>query len=241
MGIATVRGAFRTFEGTIDATGDAPVLNGTVEVSSIDTGDEHRDAHLKAPDFFDVEQYPQIAFHTTAIEAADDGKIRLDGRDHDQGHHQADRADRHRCRRRHRPVGQRASRLRGRGRDRPPRLRAQVEPDPPRTATCSSPTRSSSRQRVGRQGGVTQMKILAISGSLRAASHNTALLRAAAELAPEGSRSSSTRGSSCSRPTTRTATPTSRRPRSCGCATRSPPRTPSCSPRRSSTARCPAR
>ena len=30
------------------------------------------------------------------------------------------------------------------------------------------------------------MKILAISGSLRAASHNTALLRAAAELAPEG-------------------------------------------------------
>jgi chromate reductase, NAD(P)H dehydrogenase (quinone) len=30
------------------------------------------------------------------------------------------------------------------------------------------------------------MKILAISGSLRAASHNTALLRAAAELAPQG-------------------------------------------------------
>src|SRR5690349_514526 len=30
------------------------------------------------------------------------------------------------------------------------------------------------------------MRILAISGSLRAASHNTALLRAAAELAPDG-------------------------------------------------------
>jgi chromate reductase len=30
------------------------------------------------------------------------------------------------------------------------------------------------------------MRVLAISGSLRAASHNTALLRAAAELAPEG-------------------------------------------------------
>ena len=30
------------------------------------------------------------------------------------------------------------------------------------------------------------MKVLAISGSLRAASHNTALLRAAAEMAPEG-------------------------------------------------------
>ena len=30
------------------------------------------------------------------------------------------------------------------------------------------------------------MRVLAISGSLRAASHNTALLRAAAELAPAG-------------------------------------------------------
>ena len=30
------------------------------------------------------------------------------------------------------------------------------------------------------------MRILAISGSLRAASHNTALLRAAAEVAPAG-------------------------------------------------------
>jgi chromate reductase, NAD(P)H dehydrogenase (quinone) len=30
------------------------------------------------------------------------------------------------------------------------------------------------------------MRVLAISGSLRAASHNTALLRAAAQLAPEG-------------------------------------------------------
>jgi polyisoprenoid-binding protein YceI len=79
MGIATVRGSFRTFEGAIDATGDAPVLNGTVQVSSVDTGDEQRDAHLKAPDFFDVEQHPQITFHTTAIEAGDDGKIRLAG------------------------------------------------------------------------------------------------------------------------------------------------------------------
>ena len=46
MGIATVRGAFRRFQGTIDATNDAPVLNGTVEVASIDTGDENRDGHL---------------------------------------------------------------------------------------------------------------------------------------------------------------------------------------------------
>jgi polyisoprenoid-binding protein YceI len=79
MGIATVRGAFRRFQGTIDAAGDTPVLKGTVEAASIDTGEENRDGHLKAPDFFDIEQYPEIGFHTTAIQSADDGQIRLGG------------------------------------------------------------------------------------------------------------------------------------------------------------------
>jgi polyisoprenoid-binding protein YceI len=79
MGIATVRGAFRRFQGTIDATGGTPVLKGSVDVASIDTGEEQRDAHLTAPDFFDVEQYPEIAFHTTAIDGTDDARIRFTG------------------------------------------------------------------------------------------------------------------------------------------------------------------
>jgi polyisoprenoid-binding protein YceI len=70
MGIATVRGDFREFVGTIDATGDAPRLEGTVEVSSIDTGEENRDGHLQAPDMFDLAQFPQISFHSTATEIA---------------------------------------------------------------------------------------------------------------------------------------------------------------------------
>ncbi len=79
MGIATVRGAFRRFQGSIDATDESAVLQGTVEVASIDTGDENRDGHLTAPDFFDVQQYPEISFHTTAIQASEDGRIRLAG------------------------------------------------------------------------------------------------------------------------------------------------------------------
>jgi polyisoprenoid-binding protein YceI len=79
MGIATVRGQFRTFEGTIDATGNSPVLNGTVEVASIDTGDENRDGHLQSPEFFDVAQYPQITFHSAEIEAASDDTVTLRG------------------------------------------------------------------------------------------------------------------------------------------------------------------
>jgi polyisoprenoid-binding protein YceI len=79
MGIATVRGSFKSFEGAVDATGDAPRLQGTVEVASIDTGEENRDAHLLAPDFFDAQQYPQISFHSTATEAGPDGTIKLVG------------------------------------------------------------------------------------------------------------------------------------------------------------------
>jgi polyisoprenoid-binding protein YceI len=79
MGIATVRGSFRSVQGTIDATGDAPVLEGSVEVASIDTGEENRDGHLKSPEFFDAERHPQIGFHSTATEADEDGTIRLAG------------------------------------------------------------------------------------------------------------------------------------------------------------------
>ena len=79
MGIATVRGTFGTFEGTIDATSDAPVLSGTVAVDTIDTGDANRDGHLKGAEFFDAEQFPKIAFTSTATDISGNGEITLTG------------------------------------------------------------------------------------------------------------------------------------------------------------------
>jgi polyisoprenoid-binding protein YceI len=79
MGIATVRGRFGTFEGTIDASADAPVLQGNVDVATIDTGDANRDGHLKGPEFFDAEQQPKISFHSTATEVSGAGSITLQG------------------------------------------------------------------------------------------------------------------------------------------------------------------
>ena len=78
MGIATVRGSFQSFEGKIEA-GDSVVLEGSVAVDSINTGDENRDGHLKAPDFFDVAQYPQITFHSTGGNSTDGGQVVLNG------------------------------------------------------------------------------------------------------------------------------------------------------------------
>jgi polyisoprenoid-binding protein YceI len=78
-GIATVRGAFQRFQGTLDVTGESPVLHGTVEVASVSTGDEQRDGHLTSPDFFDVERHPEIRFHSTGLEPSEDGKVRLAG------------------------------------------------------------------------------------------------------------------------------------------------------------------
>jgi polyisoprenoid-binding protein YceI len=79
MGIATVRGQFKTFSGTVEAADGKLTLSGSVDVASIDTGDENRDGHLQSPEFFDAASAPQITFTSTGTEPAGDGKIKLTG------------------------------------------------------------------------------------------------------------------------------------------------------------------
>jgi len=82
MMISTVRGRFNTFSGTVEA--DEKNLRNAqvqveVDVSSIDTGDDKRDAHLRSPDFFNAEEFPTMTFKSSRIEQLDDQHGRLHG------------------------------------------------------------------------------------------------------------------------------------------------------------------
>lgn len=67
VGIATVKGRFNQFEGTLEVGPQGAVGYGSVEVQSIDTGEPQRDDHLRSADFFDVASFPKIEFRSTEI------------------------------------------------------------------------------------------------------------------------------------------------------------------------------
>ncbi|MCW2955003.1 MAG: YceI family protein [Conexibacter sp.] len=80
LGIATVKGSFKEFAGSLTAAEDGSIaVSGTVEVASVDTREAQRDEHLRSADFFDVENNPQIAFASTAIEHLDDETFKITG------------------------------------------------------------------------------------------------------------------------------------------------------------------
>jgi polyisoprenoid-binding protein YceI len=74
MGIATVRGKFHEFEGTLEVGQDLASSRayGRVKVDSISTNDAQRDEHLRSAEFFDVERFPYLMFESTRVEAIDE-------------------------------------------------------------------------------------------------------------------------------------------------------------------------
>jgi len=82
LGVSTVRGAFMKVAGSAkhdpaDPSKDS--LEATIDTNSVDTRVQMRDNDLRSPNFFDVQKYPTITFHSKATKVAGAGKLQITG------------------------------------------------------------------------------------------------------------------------------------------------------------------
>jgi polyisoprenoid-binding protein YceI len=77
-GVATFRSGFGSYDARLSG-GEAPHLEGAVDVSSIEVDDEQLKGHLLSPDFFDTQHHPQLRFESSELNVEDDGSVRLRG------------------------------------------------------------------------------------------------------------------------------------------------------------------
>ncbi|MEW5796000.1 MAG: YceI family protein [Candidatus Zixiibacteriota bacterium] len=82
MVIAKVNGEFKEFDATLDFDGEdvsTASVQATAKTASISTDNERRDGHLKSPDFFDAEKYPEITFKSKKVIKGEGNKFQLVG------------------------------------------------------------------------------------------------------------------------------------------------------------------
>jgi polyisoprenoid-binding protein YceI len=80
--VSEVEGSFKMFDGSMENTKDDlsdAKVNFTVDIASINTGEEKRDNHLKSDDFFNAEKFPTMTFASTSMKAVGENKYKLAG------------------------------------------------------------------------------------------------------------------------------------------------------------------
>ena len=166
--------------------GGEPGLYGAVRVDSVDVRDEKLTGHLLSPDFFDAERTPRslhLDRHPDRGRRAG-RRRRADDQGHDDGPSRP--AARSSGRSRTSPASERR-RNRSRDHGGPPRVRPELERSAAERRLRGRERGHARRPPGAREGGVV-MRVLGISGSLRSGSHNTRLLRVAAQLVPPPAR-----------------------------------------------------
>jgi polyisoprenoid-binding protein YceI len=82
MMISNLKGQFTGVTGTLSLDEDdltKSSVEAAIEIASIHTRDEGRDAHLKGADFFDAEQFPAMQLKSTHIALKSDGELVVTG------------------------------------------------------------------------------------------------------------------------------------------------------------------
>lgn len=82
MMITNVSGSFGAFNANVETEDDdfsTANIEFTIDVASINTGNEQRDGHLKSGDFFDVENHPQMKFVSNGVAKKGDNEYEITG------------------------------------------------------------------------------------------------------------------------------------------------------------------
>lgn len=82
MMIANVTGGFTKFNVNAVTEGDdfsKAKIDFIADVDSITTHNEQRDGHLKSPDFFDANKFPNVKFESTSMVKKNDDEFHLNG------------------------------------------------------------------------------------------------------------------------------------------------------------------
>ena len=80
--ISNVLGSFRDFSGEVKTAGNdfsTAAISFSLKTASVDTEMPDRDGHLKSPDFFDAEKYPEITFNSNGLKDLGDDMYELNG------------------------------------------------------------------------------------------------------------------------------------------------------------------
>ena len=75
--VSKVRGQFAKFEGSLTTAPDPmqSTASARIDLGSITTKNEQRDAHLRSADFFDADNHPEMTFQSTGLRASGDGFV----------------------------------------------------------------------------------------------------------------------------------------------------------------------
>jgi len=81
LGVSTVRGSLSGVTGTVvwdEKDPSKSSVEATIDAKTVSTNNEKRDAHLKSPDFFNVDKFPTLTFKSTSVTRAA-GKLQVIG------------------------------------------------------------------------------------------------------------------------------------------------------------------